>query len=32
METVARARGLQLEQLSADEWDALWRAAKLNGS
>jgi ATP diphosphatase len=32
METVARARGLQLEQLSADEWDALWRVAKLNGS
>jgi ATP diphosphatase len=32
METLAGARGLQLEQLSADEWDALWRDAKLNGS
>lgn len=32
METLARARGLQLEQLSAHEWDALWRDAKLNGS
>ena len=32
METLAGARGLQLERLSADEWDALWRDAKLNGS
>jgi ATP diphosphatase len=30
METLARARGLQLEQLSEHEWDALWRDAKLN--
>ena len=32
METLARARGLQLEGLSAAEWDALWREAKLNGT
>jgi len=30
MESFARARGLKLEQLSAREWDALWREAKLN--
>ncbi|HEY0766928.1 MAG TPA: nucleoside triphosphate pyrophosphohydrolase [Steroidobacteraceae bacterium] len=30
MESLARARGLDLEQLSAAEWDALWREAKLN--
>jgi MazG family protein len=32
METLAQARGLQLEALSAAEWDALWREAKLNGT
>jgi nucleoside triphosphate diphosphatase len=32
METLAQARGLQLEGLSAAEWDALWREAKLNGT
>ena len=32
METLARARSLQLERLSAHEWDVLWREAKLNGS
>jgi ATP diphosphatase len=31
MEAAARARGLTLEKLSAEEWDTLWRAAKLNG-
>jgi ATP diphosphatase len=30
MESLARARGLDLEGLSAAEWDALWREAKLN--
>jgi ATP diphosphatase len=30
MESFARTRGLKLEQLSASEWDALWREAKLN--
>lgn len=30
METLARTRGLELERLSAAEWDALWREAKLN--
>jgi MazG family protein len=32
MEALAQARGLQLEGLSAAEWDALWREAKLNGT
>ena len=32
MEALARARGLELEKLSAVEWDVLWREAKLNGS
>ena len=32
MEAVARSRGLELEKLSAVEWDVLWREAKLNGS
>ena len=32
MEALARARALELAQLSAAEWDALWREAKLNGS
>jgi len=32
METLARTRGLSLERLSAAEWDALWREAKLNGT
>jgi MazG family protein len=32
MESFASERGLQLEALSAAEWDALWREAKLNGS
>jgi nucleoside triphosphate diphosphatase len=31
MESLARTRGLELERLSAAEWDALWREAKLNG-
>jgi nucleoside triphosphate diphosphatase len=31
MERLARERGLALEALSAAEWDALWREAKLNG-
>ena len=31
MESLARERELDLERLSAAEWDALWRAAKLNG-
>jgi len=30
MESLARARGLGLKGLSAAEWDALWREAKLN--
>jgi len=30
MESLARARGLDLKSLSAAEWDALWRKAKLN--
>jgi ATP diphosphatase len=30
MESLARARGLDLKGLSAAEWDALWREAKLN--
>jgi ATP diphosphatase len=30
MESLARARGLDLHGLSAAEWDALWREAKLN--
>jgi nucleoside triphosphate diphosphatase len=30
MERLARERDLQLESLSAAEWDALWREAKLN--
>jgi MazG family protein len=30
MEALAGARGLSLKELSADEWDALWREAKLN--
>ena len=32
METLARARSLELGRLSAAEWDALWREAKLNVS
>jgi MazG family protein len=32
MEALARARDLELAQLSAAQWDALWREAKLNGS
>ena len=32
MESLAQARGLELAQLSAAEWDALWNQAKLNGS
>jgi nucleoside triphosphate diphosphatase len=32
MESLARTRGLILERLSAAEWDALWREAKLNGT
>jgi nucleoside triphosphate diphosphatase len=32
MESLARARGLELAQLSAAEWDALWNEAKLNAS
>jgi len=32
MESLARTRGLSLEGLSAAEWDALWREAKLNGT
>jgi nucleoside triphosphate diphosphatase len=31
MESLAHERGLQLERLSAAEWDALWNEAKLNG-
>jgi nucleoside triphosphate diphosphatase len=30
MERLARARGLTLERLSAQEWDGLWQEAKLN--
>jgi len=30
LESLARARGLELQSLSAAEWDALWREAKLN--
>ena len=30
MESLASESGLQLEALSADEWDRLWRAVKLN--
>jgi MazG family protein len=30
MESLAQARGLELAQLSAAEWDALWDEAKLN--
>jgi nucleoside triphosphate diphosphatase len=30
MERLARERGLELQRLSAAEWDALWREAKLN--
>ena len=30
MESLAQARGLELAQLSAEEWDALWNEAKLN--
>jgi len=32
METLARERALELAALSAAQWDALWREAKLNGS
>jgi len=32
MEALAGARGLSLKELSAAEWDALWREAKLNRS
>lgn len=32
MESLARARGLELKSLSGAEWDALWCEAKLNGS
>lgn len=32
MESLARARSLELKTLSAAEWDALWREAKLNGA
>jgi nucleoside triphosphate diphosphatase len=32
MEALARTRGLELKELSAAEWDALWREAKLNGA
>jgi nucleoside triphosphate diphosphatase len=32
MEALARTRGLELKALSAAEWDALWREAKLNGA
>jgi nucleoside triphosphate diphosphatase len=32
MESLARARAVELERLSAAEWDALWREAKLNAS
>jgi nucleoside triphosphate diphosphatase len=32
MEALARTRRLELKELSAAEWDALWREAKLNGA
>jgi nucleoside triphosphate diphosphatase len=32
MESLAQERGLELAQLSAAEWDALWNEAKLNAS
>lgn len=32
MESLAHERGLELTQLSAAEWEALWTAAKLNAS
>jgi uncharacterized protein YabN with tetrapyrrole methylase and pyrophosphatase domain len=32
MESLARARALELKALSAAQWDALWREAKLNGT
>jgi ATP diphosphatase len=32
METLARARARPLQSLSAADWDALWKQAKLNGS
>jgi MazG family protein len=32
MESLAASRALDLQHLSAAEWDALWREAKLNGS
>jgi ATP diphosphatase len=32
MESLARARGLELARLSPGEWDALWNEAKLNAS
>jgi MazG family protein len=32
MESLAQARALELAQLSAAEWGALWNEAKLNGS
>jgi ATP diphosphatase len=32
METLARERALELKSLSAAQWDALWREAKLNGT
>jgi len=32
MESLARARALELKSLSAAQWDALWREAKLNGT
>lgn len=31
MERLAAERGLALEQLSAAQWDELWRETKLNG-
>jgi len=32
MESLARARNLDLARLTATEWDALWSEAKLNAS
>ena len=32
MESLARARSLDLARLTATEWDALWSEAKLNAS
>jgi uncharacterized protein YabN with tetrapyrrole methylase and pyrophosphatase domain len=32
MEQLAQERHLQLKELSAPQWDALWREAKLNAS